>query len=204
MGPETNFMHYSSKQSILLVGEGDFTFSSALASGLGQSFELIATSINSEGYIRAKYAQAIKAVTNLREHGARIIYDFDATKNIFSNTRRFHRVVFNFPHAGYFSKPEWVKSVIRSHQDLIIRFLLNASTMIRSDGEIHVTIQDYDPYNRWNIAELARECGLSVKGSFLFEFSSYPGYCNRRGSGKRPGRTFPVGRGCIRTYQIGY
>ncbi|OAE30750.1 hypothetical protein AXG93_2265s1070 [Marchantia polymorpha subsp. ruderalis] len=103
---------YSREQSLLLVGEGDFSFSSALATVLGRPFELISTSLDSEGLVRAKYAQSIKAVSNLKNCGAKIYYDFDATRNIFSNTQRFDRVIFNFPHAGYFKKPEWVKSVI--------------------------------------------------------------------------------------------
>lgn len=40
---------YSREQSLLLVGEGDFSFSSALATVLGRPFELISTSLDSEG-----------------------------------------------------------------------------------------------------------------------------------------------------------
>jgi 25S rRNA (uracil2634-N3)-methyltransferase len=40
---------YSSTQSILLVGEGDFSFSLALATGFGSGENLVATSLDRYG-----------------------------------------------------------------------------------------------------------------------------------------------------------
>ncbi|KAL3677743.1 hypothetical protein R1sor_020699 [Riccia sorocarpa] len=187
---------YSSEQYILLVGEGDFTFASAVASILGDS-----------QYISRKYMKAKNALSNLKSRGANIIYNFDATLHMVNPApgELFHRIIFNFPHAGYFGQCENTRYVISQHQNLIKRFLLNASKMIRPlDGEVHITIQDYNPYVRWKIAELAVACGLRLKESSVFHFSAYPGYVNRRGSGKRAGGTFPVGRGLLKTYRISF
>ncbi|THU57478.1 hypothetical protein C4D60_Mb03t03960 [Musa balbisiana] len=41
--------HYSSAQQILLVGEGDFSFSLALANAFGSADNLVATSLDSYG-----------------------------------------------------------------------------------------------------------------------------------------------------------
>lgn len=41
--------HYSSKQRILLVGEGDFSFSLCLATAFGSAHNLVATSLDSQG-----------------------------------------------------------------------------------------------------------------------------------------------------------
>lgn len=41
--------HYNNKQKILLVGEGDFSFSLSLARAFGSATNLIATSLDSQG-----------------------------------------------------------------------------------------------------------------------------------------------------------
>lgn len=41
--------HYSSKHKILLVGEGDFSFSLSLATAFGSAHNLVATSLDSQG-----------------------------------------------------------------------------------------------------------------------------------------------------------
>lgn len=41
--------HYSSKQRILLVGEGDFSFSLCLATHFGSARNMVATSLDSQG-----------------------------------------------------------------------------------------------------------------------------------------------------------
>jgi 25S rRNA (uracil2634-N3)-methyltransferase len=41
--------HYSSSQKILLVGEGDFSFSACLARAFGSATNMVATSPHSEG-----------------------------------------------------------------------------------------------------------------------------------------------------------
>lgn len=43
--------HYSNFQRILLVGEGDFSFSACLARGFGSGANMVATSFDSEGTI---------------------------------------------------------------------------------------------------------------------------------------------------------
>lgn len=43
--------HYSSDHEILLVGEGDFSFSFSLAKAFGSAFNMVATSLDSYGNI---------------------------------------------------------------------------------------------------------------------------------------------------------
>lgn len=43
------FTHYSSSQRILLVGEGDFSFSACLARAFGSAKNMVATSLDSQG-----------------------------------------------------------------------------------------------------------------------------------------------------------
>ena len=43
-----------------------------------------------------------------------------------------------------------------------------------------VTIFDGEPYDLWNIRDLARHAGLRVGRSFKFQSSAYPGYKHAR------------------------
>lgn len=46
---EKKIQHYSSCQKILLVGEGDFSFSACLARAFRSATNMVATSLHSEG-----------------------------------------------------------------------------------------------------------------------------------------------------------
>ena len=48
-GRERWIKHYSSAQEILLVGEGDFSFSACLARAFGSARNMVATSLESQG-----------------------------------------------------------------------------------------------------------------------------------------------------------
>lgn len=66
---------------------------------------------------------------------------------------------------------------------------------------IIVTIFDGEPYELWNIKDLARHSGLKVGRSFKFQANEYPGYKHARTLGNidggggwkgeiRPARTY--------------
>ena len=51
--------------------------------------------------------------------------------------------------------------------------------------EIHVTMKVGDPYDLWDIKQVAWKCGLKCKESFDFYFEKYAGYFHRKTSGDR-------------------
>lgn len=55
-------------------------------------------------------------------------------------------------------------------------------------GSIVVTIFEGEPYDLWNIRDLARHVGLKVGRSFTFQASAYPGYKHARTLGNIEGR----------------
>ena len=55
------------------------------------------------------------------------------------------------------------------------------------EGVIIVTIFDGEPYDLWNIRDLARHVGLKVGRSFKFLASAYPGYKHARTLGNIEG-----------------
>ncbi|KAF5725357.1 hypothetical protein HS088_TW23G00078 [Tripterygium wilfordii] len=90
--------HYSSKHRILLVGEGDFSFSLCLAREFGSALNMVASSLDSQ-------------------------------------------------------------------------------------GEIHISHKEGDPYNKWDLVKKAEKIGLVLHEVVPFNKVDYPGYNNKRAQG---------------------
>ncbi|KAM5586821.1 uncharacterized protein ABKV19_005644 [Rosa sericea] len=206
---EKRIMHYSSNQKILLVGEGNFSFASCLAKVFGSAKNMVATSLESRESVLAQYSDA--APRNLRKlgnMGCVILHEVDVhtmgKHPRLIDQQLFDRIVFNFPHAGFVfmeSKKKKTKYFMESnkrqiklHQDLVRRFFASACEMLKESGEVHVTHKTSHPFNAWEIVKLAGEAGLHLVEEASFSREDYPGYINKRGSGKKCNRTFPVGQ----------
>jgi len=61
---EKNIKHYSSYQKILLVGEGDFSFSLSLANTFGSASNMVATSLDSKG-VSEPHIQGFEGLVSL-------------------------------------------------------------------------------------------------------------------------------------------
>ncbi|CAD6224497.1 unnamed protein product [Miscanthus lutarioriparius] len=167
--------HYSSAQSILLVGDGDFSFSLALATAFGSGANLVATSLDTycclpsflwpfffffafwvvthfyriHGALTIKYRNAGSNIMELKRFGARVLHGVDVETMKLHNdlkNRRFDRVVFNFPHAG-FRGGECEVHMINSHKELVSGFFSNARHLLGRYGEIHVSHETGHPYD---------------------------------------------------------
>ncbi|WVY91887.1 hypothetical protein V8G54_037401, partial [Vigna mungo] len=67
------------------------------------------------------------------------------SKHYILSRKRFDRIVYNFPHAG-FSHDKNSIEMIKKHQYLVMGFLQNAKLMLEKDGEIHVTHKKDPPF----------------------------------------------------------
>ncbi|KAH9323301.1 hypothetical protein KI387_017940 [Taxus chinensis] len=197
---EKKIKHYSNFHKILLVGEGDFSFSLALANAFGSAENMVPTSLDSRDKVLSSYDNGQENLQHLENLGAMTSHDVDATKmckHEILRDRLFDRIVFNFPRAGFYKK-EKDAAVIKKHRHLVKMFFKNAKTMLSKTGEIHVTHQVKDPYNQWKVVDEAAKCGLVLKESIEFNKADYPGYTNRRGAEPIIGGTFFLGE--CRTY----
>ena len=113
--PSTNtFVHgsiipFKATDRILLIGEGNFSFTVALFKRQGleklSPSNVFATVNDSEEVCVRKYDDARKNVDLLRAKGVNVLFDVDATaleKCSALAGKRFDRVVWNFPHLGMF------------------------------------------------------------------------------------------------------
>ncbi|KAF8080418.1 hypothetical protein N665_0948s0014 [Sinapis alba] len=184
-----NCSHYNNKQKILLVGEGDFSFSLCLAKAFGSATNITATSLDTREELEQKYNDAKNNVEELERRGCTVIHGINVhsmdTDHRVVRSILYDRVIFNFPHAGLCGR--------RQHQEVVKGFFLSARKLVDASGEIHVTHKTAYPFNSWNIKTLGEEKGLYCVREMDFETCQYPGYSNKRGSGSDSDSSFPVG-----------
>ena len=104
---------FDSTQNILLVGEGDLSFSLSLARAFGDGGgrRITATTFDSEVFVVAHYANGRANIAELRRRGATVLHNVDATR-LHALRRKLpassavdfasiDAVIFNFPHPGW-------------------------------------------------------------------------------------------------------
>ncbi|PVF98605.1 hypothetical protein CPB86DRAFT_351251 [Serendipita vermifera] len=123
---------YSQFDSILLIGEGDFSFAQSLINSHNISPEKVtATAFDSEAVCYDKYPWARDTVLDLRNRGMKVSFKIDATKLDRSKElkgKRYSKVVFNFPHTGKGIKDQ--DRNILSNQELVKEFLKTVPSVL--------------------------------------------------------------------------
>ncbi|XP_022877723.1 uncharacterized protein At4g26485-like [Olea europaea var. sylvestris] len=188
--------HYSSLHQILLVGEGDFSFSLSLALAFGTASNITASSLDSYGELIIKYKNANANLFALKFNGASILHEVDVKKIKLHpglEKRKFDRIIYNFPHAGFHGK-EHKPGVIKLHRNLACEFFRNACDMLQENGEIHVSHKTTYPFNNWKIGDLASNYALEMIECADFKIEDYPGYTNKKGTGSKCDEPFPLGK----------
>ncbi|XP_054819069.1 uncharacterized protein At4g26485 [Prosopis cineraria] len=194
---EKTIKHYSCKHKILLVGEGDFSFSLCLAKAFGSASNMVATSLDSKGeLIMNYYSRDLDNLLELEKLGCTILHNVDAhtmNKHPSLGDQLFDRIVFNFPHAGFLYR-EHDSVQIELHRQVVRGFMKSSREMVSEGGEIHVTHKTSHSFCAWKIEEIAVEVGLCLTKEVPFYKWDYQGYSNKKGSGSNCNDTFPVGQ----------
>jgi len=94
---------YHDYDTILLLGEGNFSFAFSLARQLKSAEGITATCLDSESILFEKYEDAAENVEGIIEMGGKVLYEIDCT--LLSSVKsfkkeKFTKIIFNFPHAG--------------------------------------------------------------------------------------------------------
>ncbi|KAL9664290.1 hypothetical protein QQ045_019689 [Rhodiola kirilowii] len=175
---ERRIQDYCSSQKILLVGEGDFSFSACLAKAFGSATNMVATSLDSKAYLKRHYKNAMNNISQLRMRGCEVFHGVDAT-NMNKDWRIFDRIIYNFPHSSDFRNTE---DALWGNQLLIKQFMENAVEIIEEDGEIHIRHKSNWYFWRWNLRGLASEVGgLVLIEEAPFDPCEFSGYNTKHG-----------------------
>ncbi|MCL7039104.1 hypothetical protein MKW94_016771 [Papaver nudicaule] len=66
--------------------------------------------------------------------------------------------------------------------------------MLRPFGEVHINHKTGDPFDKWDLENLGRKHNLALVKRVEFKQEDYPGYKNKRGSGRRCNELFRLGK----------
>ncbi|KAL6562479.1 hypothetical protein OROGR_003486 [Orobanche gracilis] len=204
--------HYNSRQRILLVGEGDFSFSACLARSFVFASNMVSTSLDSKRFLKKHYKNAVSNIAELSRRGCMVMHGIDATVMVdheILGGLKFDRIVYNFPFAGFFkglSRESTLRSssficiVYRSrnmyvtgadrglqnrgcHRRLVSLFMKNAKEMLSENGEIHISHKTNGFHLEWKLVSMASSHGLRLIEAVEFDLHHYPGYNTKRGFG---------------------
>ncbi|XP_014616201.1 PREDICTED: mitochondrial ribosome-associated GTPase 2 isoform X2 [Polistes canadensis] len=169
---------FNENESVLLVGEGNFSFSVALCQ-LNLKINLITTCFESV----ISHETGKKNIEYLKRHGIRVLLGIDATKlmeNPILKTKSFDKVIFNFPHVGG-------KMRIEKNRELLRQFFIEIEKLNNSNVEVLITLCNGqggtpmdEPKRNWNDSWKVTE--MAAHGNFIltmiepFLWSYFPSY----------------------------
>jgi 25S rRNA (uracil2634-N3)-methyltransferase len=192
-----------SPPTLLLVGEGNFSFALSLCRLLQRGDTILATSLDTESVVLEKYPDSKEILEEIKEWGATVEFDIDAcklssyrtiTKHKFEVYRgepiptkksQFDAIIFMFPHVGAGIKDQ-ARNVL-ANQNMISSFFASATSFLAPKGRIVVTTKEGMPYTLWEIKSLAKQHGLKCMLSLKFRPQEFPDYTHRRTLGFKEG-----------------
>lgn len=157
--------------NILLVGEGNLSFTISLVKKLHELPNLITSTY--EDYEELPDVAQFNAKL-LKQAGVKVLHGLDATKlhKIFKPTS-FNTIIFQFPHSG---SREGINGV-NANYSLAKNFIISASQILKKHGTILITIVDSDFYNNmFRFNELAEELRIEQPVKYKFDPKDYPEY----------------------------
>lgn len=181
------------RRSVLLLGEGDFTFTRALREHL-PDIDVVATSFDSRSELVEKYRDVrslLQKWTREQEEGKsiQILHGIDATCDLRSQLREsggdvanqvFDTVVFNFPHLGVEDARLHGLMIAHVMNRVMHLFSTNSGDIsTREDCRFVLALADAQSL-RWHTQEMGERNRLPQVGSFPFRPMEWPGYEVRR------------------------
>lgn len=178
---------------VLMVGDGDFVFSEALAASrqLDGAGQLVATTLDTEDEIEDRYAEARDRLARLRSMGAVVHCGVDATcldsgASPLAGMGRFDRIAFNFPLLPGRAHPRETKTsaVHVANRMMLVKFLRTAPHLLAPDGLVLLVSKDCYPYSWWRPEAMPQWAGgeLEYRAALPWQHTEYPrlypGPCN--------------------------
>eukprot|EP00578_Thalassiosira_sp_NH16_P000937 CAMPEP_0181133600 /NCGR_PEP_ID=MMETSP1071-20121207/31614_1 /TAXON_ID=35127 /ORGANISM="Thalassiosira sp., Strain NH16" /LENGTH=391 /DNA_ID=CAMNT_0023220009 /DNA_START=1 /DNA_END=1177 /DNA_ORIENTATION=- len=179
-------MGYHRGMKVLTVGDGDFTFSTAVArlvigdgnSKTGSSDGMVvATSYEDSQTLHKVYPDFDDTLESLKSRGEGNViigYNVDATRldqtlpqevkslqHTFRKNKegiKFHRVCWNFPCTAIGGGQDGQNDAMEQNKELVRKFVVNALPYLDDEcGEIHMAHKTKPPYNSWGLEKVALE-----------------------------------------------
>eukprot|EP01036_Dinobryon_divergens_P023862 gene23862-32251_t len=188
--------------SILIVGDGDFSFSSALAGYLataqgtavmGQP-TIVSSSLDSEAVLLRKYPQYLQNIQRLNSSGGllsvSVLHGLDATQlgnSSLPRGQKFDSIIFNFPYADTAPAVAQVRDRLRKSGQQEARPDEWDTFWVAKGRHVHLLGQFLRSCNQvvsWDVEETARQQGYHLRCMYPFNMSYFASW------GYRPKRTY--------------
>lgn len=209
-------MGYQRGMSVLTVGDGDFTFSLAVArlvrstytkSPGGRVANVVATSFEEESTLQKVYPDYISTLNELKQYNVQVCYKVDATSlnetlptslALPNGNERYHRIVWNFPCTAISMGQDGQNSAMEENKELVRKFVSNALPYLSRDGEILIAHKTKPPFCQWGMEKVALEgvdqSKLGYKGRVVFDKCLLKPYTPRKALDRK---SFPCHDACI-------
>lgn len=185
---------YPEGSVVLTVGDGDLSFSLALARFLGAENVVATTYESRESIIRSYPETGARNIKELEKLNCRIFHGVDANdlqSTLPVRDERFDFVVFNFPCiATEVAGEDGQSEEMAVNQLMLQRFGKGAAQLLKPGGFVHVSHKTKAAFKNWGVATFVCEnSGLASLGAVVFDRCVYPGYINRKA---RDRKSFPA------------
>lgn len=167
---------------VLTVGDGNFSFSLALARALAPQVEVVATSHESRESVLETYPDGERILGGLGSlDNVKVLHGVDATdEKQMHELGLFDRVLWNFPCVRAPRGEDGQNKEMEINKKLLRDFFAHVGGMLTPSGEVHVTHKTKAPFGQWGIEAIAEENALEHTASCVFDRCLYPGYSNKK------------------------
>lgn len=169
---------------VLAVGDGNFSYSLALARALGpdSGVQLVTTSHESEKTVLETYPDGEKILKELNAmSNVTVQHEVDATDaDQMKALGQFDRVIWNFPCVRAPHGEDGQNQEMEMNKQLLHGFFAHVGQILTPTGEVHVTHKTKAPFGQWGIENIAKTNKLRHQQSVIFDRCLYPGYTNKK------------------------
>lgn len=216
------FSHRQEGFKVLTVGDGDLSFSLAVALLLSrkqnrsaeplQLNNLVATAYESKETLCSVYPNFEENASKLESLGVTLKFNVDATRlaetlepPASANNNMFHRIIWNFPCTAIREGQDGQNNAMEQNKQLVREFVENARRFVIDGGEILMCHKTKPPFNQWRIEEVALElCDNSEPkvryvGRMVLDRSLIPPYQPRKALHSK---SFPCHDACFYVFRV--
>lgn len=171
LGLEQRLASSAPPPRVLLLGDADFAYATALSTKLGSHAKITATAFEEEDALLVRYPHAASSMAALRSMGATVRCGIDGRRvEVLDPSKAWERVVFNLPQSP--AEPK-ARNQIQRHRALLRELCVSCANHLAPEGELWITLLSgqggtpLDPVQRatgdtWRIQEQAAFAGLLV------------------------------------------
>jgi 25S rRNA (uracil2634-N3)-methyltransferase len=188
---------------ILTVGDGDFSYSVALARRLaadgGAATGLVATSYESRATLEKVYPRFAAAWQELKDAGATVRFGVDATALPAALQRQqpWQVVVWNFPCTAVAAGQDGQNGAMEANKALVRTFCARVRAQ-----ELHVTHKTKPPFDQWGLVDVVTNAASDdpwvYRGRIVLDRALWPPYVPRKALDRK---SFPCHDACTYVFR---